>query len=60
MVGLKAVARFFSTLKVERCARTVYLSREQARADIFDYIERFYDPPRKHSKLNYLSLVQFE
>ena len=32
----------------------------QARADVFDYIERFYNPFRKHSKLNYLSPVQFE
>ena len=48
---------FFSTLKTERCARTVYQTREQARADVFDYIERFYNPFRKHSKLNYLSPV---
>ena len=47
-------------MKTERCARTVYQTREQARADVFDYIERFYNPFRKHSKLNYLSPVQFE
>ena len=51
---------FFSTLKTERCARTVYQTREQARADVFDYIERFYNPFRKHPKLDYLSPVQFE
>lgn len=55
-----AMESFFSTLKTERCARTVYRTREEARADVFDYIERFYNPFRKHSKLNYLSLVQFE
>lgn len=44
----------------ERCARTVYRTREQAKADVFDYIERFYSPFRKHSKLNHLSPVQFE
>ena len=55
-----AMESFFSTLKTERCARTVYRTREQARADVFDYIERFYNPLRKHSKLNYLSPVQFE
>ena len=55
-----AMESFFSTLKTERCARTVYRTREQARADVFDYIERFYNPFRKHSKLNYLSPVQFE
>ena len=33
-----AMESFFSTLKGERCARTVYRTREQARADVFDYI----------------------
>lgn len=55
-----AMESFFSTLKTERCARTVYGTREQARADVFDYIERFYNPFRKHSKLNYLSPHRFE
>jgi putative transposase len=32
---------FFSSLKAERTARRVYHSREQARSDVFDYIERF-------------------
>jgi putative transposase len=35
-------------------------TREDARADVFDYIERFYNPLRKHSKLNFLSPIQFE
>ena len=39
-----AMESFFSTLKTERCARTVYRTREQARADVFDYIERFHNP----------------
>ncbi|MDO9400918.1 MAG: IS3 family transposase, partial [Polaromonas sp.] len=30
------------------------------RADIFDYIERFYNPRRRHSTLNGLSPVEFE
>ena len=55
-----AMESFFSTLKTGRCARTVYQNRKQARADVFDYIERFYNPFRKHSKLDYLSPVQFE
>jgi len=58
--GNAAMESLFSTLKTERCARTVYQTREQARADVFDYIERFYNPFRKHSKLDYLSPVQFE
>jgi hypothetical protein len=55
-----AMESFFSTLKTERCAQTVYQTREQARADVFDYIEQFYNPFRKHSKLDYLSPVRFE
>ena len=51
---------FFSSMKTERIARKVYRSREQARADVFDYIERFYNPVRKHSKLGFLSPVDFE
>ncbi len=51
---------FFSSLKTERTARKVYRSREQARADVFDYIERFYNPTRRHSTLGYVSPIQFE
>ena len=35
-------------------ARKVYRTRDEARADVFDYIERFYNPRRRHSKLGYL------
>ncbi len=35
---------FFSSLKIERVGRKVYRSRDEARADVFDYIERFYNP----------------
>lgn len=41
-------------------ARKVYRTRDAARADVFDYIERFYDPRRRHSKLAYLSPMAFE
>jgi putative transposase len=51
---------FFSTLKIERCYRHTYLTRAQARADIFEYIERFYNPVRRHSTLNNLSPTAFE
>lgn len=51
---------FFSSLKTERVNRWHYLSRTQARQDIFDYIERFYNPRRRHSTLNYLSPAEFE
>jgi putative transposase len=55
-----AMESFFSSLKTERLSRKVYRTREDARADVFDYIERFYNPLRKHSKLHFLSPIQFE
>jgi putative transposase len=55
-----AMESFFSSLKTERTARKVYRTREQARADVFDYIERFYNSTRRHSTLGYVSPVQFE
>jgi len=55
-----AMESFFSSLKTERTARKVYRTREQARADVFDYIERFYNSIRRHSTLGYVSPVQFE
>ncbi len=51
---------FFSILKTERTARRQYRTRADARADIFDYIERFYNPVRRHSTLGYLSPVMYE
>lgn len=55
-----AMESFFSSLKTERTARKVYRTRDKARADVFDYIERFYNPRRRHSKLGYLSPMEFE
>jgi len=55
-----AMESFFSTLKVERTDRTNYRTRQQAKADVFDYIERFYNPRRRHSTLGYLSPVDYE
>ena len=51
---------FFSTMKIERCHRSQYQTRDQARADIFDYIERFYNLTRRHSALGNQSPVDFE
>ena len=51
---------FFSTLKIERLGRRQYRTRNQLRADVFDYIERFYNPKRRHSTIGYISPVQFE
>jgi putative transposase len=55
-----AVESFFSSLKTERTASKKYRTRDQAKADVFDYIERFYNPRRRHSTLGYLSPVEFE
>jgi putative transposase len=51
---------FFSTLKTERTNRRHYSTRDAARADVFDYIERFYNPLRRHSTLGNLSPINFE
>ena len=55
-----AMESFFSSLKTERTARKVYRTRDDAMADVFDYIERFYNPRRRHSTLGHLSPVEFE
>lgn len=51
---------FVSSLKTERIARKTYRTRNQAKAEVFDYIERFYNPTRRHSTLGYLSPIDFE
>jgi putative transposase len=55
-----AMESFFSSLKTERIGSKVYRSRDDARADVFDYIERFYNPVPRHSTIGYLSPVEFE
>lgn len=55
-----ALESFFSSLKIERIRRKVYRTRDHARADVFDYIERFYNPRRRHSAIGYLSSMEFE
>ena len=55
-----AMESFFSSMKTERVARKVYRTREEAKSDVFDYIERFYNPTRRHSTLGYVSPAQFE
>lgn len=51
---------FFSSLKRERIRRRTYKTREEARQDVFDYIEMFYNPVRKQVRNGMLSPVQFE
>jgi putative transposase len=55
-----AMESFFSSMKTERMARKVYRTREEIRGDVFDYIERFYNPVRRHSTLGYVSPIEFE
>ena len=47
-------------LKRERIRRRTYKTREEARQDVFDYIEVFYNPVRKHATNGMLSPVEFE
>src|SRR3954468_21857934 len=42
---------FFSPLKTERPARKMYRTRDDAKADVFDYIERFYNPKRRDDRI---------
>ena len=51
---------FFSSLKTERTARKTYRTRNEAKADVFDYIECFYNPRRRHSTIGYVSPMEFE
>jgi len=51
---------FFNLLKRERVRRKTYKTRAEARQDVFDYIEMFYNPKRKHARNGMLSPVEFE
>lgn len=55
-----AMESFFSSLKKERIKRRIYQTREEARSDIFDYIEVFYNRSRRHSALGQISPYEFE
>lgn len=51
---------FFSALKKERIKRRIYPTRAMATTDVFDYIEMFYNPIRRHGFVGDLSPVEFE
>jgi putative transposase len=55
-----AMESFFSSQKTERTARKTYRTRDEAKADVFDYIECFYNVKRRHSTIGYMSPVAFE
>lgn len=54
------VESFISLLKRERSRRRNHSTREEAKADVFDYIECFYNRKRRHGDLGYISPVAFE
>lgn len=51
---------FFSVLKKERIKRRIYPNRDTARSDVFDFIEMFYNPIRRHGSARDLSPIEFE
>ena len=55
-----AMESFWSTLKMELVYRRDFATRDQARTEIFDFIEVFYNRRRSHSAINFLSPVDFE
>jgi len=56
-----AMESFWSTLKSDTgLDEIVFASRREAELAVFDYIETFYNPRRRHSSLGYLSPVAFE
>ena len=51
---------FFATLETELLDRTTFTNRNQARSGVFDYIEGFYNPHRRHSTNGYQSPADYE
>ena len=51
---------FFATLECELIDRRCWQSHDQARADVFGFIEGWYNTRRRHSAIGYLSPVDFE
>jgi putative transposase len=51
---------FFSSLKKERVRNRIYRTRDEARSDVFDYIEVFYNRQRRHGHVGGVSPIAFE
>jgi len=51
---------FFATLECELIDRRRFQSQAEARMAVFDFIEGFYNPRRRHSALDYASPVEYE
>jgi len=54
------VEGFFHLLKTEHIRRKAYKTRKESRQDVFEYIELFYNPKRRHANNGMLSPVEFE
>lgn len=54
------VESFFGSLKQERAHHKTYMTREEARRDVLNYITMFYNSNRLHSYLGYMSPNEFE
>lgn len=54
------VESFFGLLKRERIRRRIYSTKSAARSDVFDYIEMFYNPKRRHGSNDDVSPVEYE
>lgn len=55
-----AMESFFGLLKRERVHRRRYRTRQEARTDLFDYIERFYNRTRRHGSAGRMSPLNYE
>ncbi|MCA0895136.1 IS3 family transposase, partial [Microbulbifer agarilyticus] len=55
-----AMESFFSRLKVELVYAAPFLNEEQAKSEVFEYIEVFYNRTRRHSALGYVSPAEYE
>ena len=51
---------FFATLECELIDREIFVTRDEARTKVFDYLETWYNPRRRHSALDYLSPIEYE
>ncbi len=51
---------FFATLECELIDRKTFVTRDEARTKIFDYLEVWYNARRRHSALDYLSPIEYE
>jgi hypothetical protein len=51
---------FLSNLKSEKIKKKIYKIRQEAKSEVFEYIEDFYNPPRRNKNLEQLSPLEFE